>query len=190
MSELCDGMVAGRPLASGRSRAQARGARWPSVLLAAAAVGSALLPATAAEPARFSPSAGRPLQVATKVGPAGGLKVDHAVVPAGGLPPQSRCGHGPRVPCPRCMPAEGHGPVPGQGAFSNGGGSMPCAVRPDVFGFYGTSWRRWPGTGVTPVANEEAATPARPPRIEVPAVDEESPPAEAAGPAAAAADLP
>ncbi|MFM8891144.1 MAG: hypothetical protein ACKOTB_05880 [Planctomycetia bacterium] len=29
-----------------------------------------------------------------------------------------------------------------------------------------------------PVANDEAATPARPPRIEVPAVDEESPPVD------------
>jgi hypothetical protein len=47
-------------------------------------------------------------------------------------------------------------------------------VRPDVFGFYGTKWRKWPGEGVVQASNNEAATPVRPPRAEVPAVDEES----------------
>jgi hypothetical protein len=47
-------------------------------------------------------------------------------------------------------------------------------VRPDVFGFYGTKWRKWPGEGVVQASNNEAATPVRPPRTEVPGVDEES----------------
>jgi len=47
-------------------------------------------------------------------------------------------------------------------------------VRPDVFGFYGTKWRKWPGAGVVQASNNEAATPVRPPRAEVPAVEEES----------------
>lgn len=82
------------------------------------------------------------------------------------------------------MPAETPPQTAGLGAApcQHGPCSAACPVRPEVFGFYGTAWRRWPGTGVVPVANEEAATPARPPRIEVPAVDEESPPADAANP--------
>jgi hypothetical protein len=47
-------------------------------------------------------------------------------------------------------------------------------VRPEVFGFYGTQWRRWPGSGVVQASNNEAATPARPPRAEVPGAEEES----------------
>ena len=58
-------------------------------------------------------------------------------------------------------------------------------MRPDVFGFYGTQWRRWPGSGVVQASNNEAATPARPPLAEVPGAEEES-----LVPDAAAADLP
>jgi hypothetical protein len=47
-------------------------------------------------------------------------------------------------------------------------------VRPGTFGYYGTQWRRWPGQGVVPVSNEEAATPVVPPKSEVPSADEES----------------
>ncbi|MFM9197268.1 MAG: hypothetical protein ACKOWG_16320 [Planctomycetia bacterium] len=47
-------------------------------------------------------------------------------------------------------------------------------MRPDVFGFYGTQWRRWPGSGVVRVSNNEVANPARPPAAEVPGPDEES----------------
>jgi hypothetical protein len=47
-------------------------------------------------------------------------------------------------------------------------------VRPEVFGFYGTRWRKWPGEGVVQASNNEAATPVRPPQTEVPGVDEES----------------
>jgi hypothetical protein len=54
-----------------------------------------------------------------------------------------------------------------------------------VFGFYGTQWRRWPGSGVVQASNNEAATPARPPRAEVPGAEEES-----LTPDAAAEDLP
>ena len=60
-----------------------------------------------------------------------------------------------------------------------------CPVRPDRFGFYGTQWRTWPGTGVVQASFTEASTPVRPPRSEVPSADEESPaalePGEAAG---------
>jgi hypothetical protein len=47
-------------------------------------------------------------------------------------------------------------------------------VRPDVFGFYGTKWRQWPGAAVVQASNNEAATPVRPPRAEVPGAGEES----------------
>jgi hypothetical protein len=50
-----------------------------------------------------------------------------------------------------------------------------CPVRPAQFGYYGTQWRRWPGAGVVPVSGFEDATPAAPPRLQVPGPDEESP---------------
>jgi hypothetical protein len=53
-------------------------------------------------------------------------------------------------------------------------------VRPEVFGFYGTRWRKWPGEGVVQASNNEAATPVRPPRAEVPGVEEESLPPDPA----------
>jgi hypothetical protein len=49
-----------------------------------------------------------------------------------------------------------------------------CPVRPDVFGFYGTQWRRWPGAGVVPASATDAAAPARPARSQVPSAAEES----------------
>jgi hypothetical protein len=49
-----------------------------------------------------------------------------------------------------------------------------CPVRPDVFGFYGTQWRRWPGAGVLPASANEAAAPARPARSQLPSAAEES----------------
>jgi hypothetical protein len=49
-----------------------------------------------------------------------------------------------------------------------------CPVRPQEFGFYETNWRRWPASGVVPATNLEAATPAAPPRSEVPNADEEA----------------
>jgi hypothetical protein len=49
-----------------------------------------------------------------------------------------------------------------------------CPVRPDVFGFYGTQWRRWPGSGIVQASSVEAATPARPSRSAIPGPQEES----------------
>ncbi len=49
-----------------------------------------------------------------------------------------------------------------------------CPVRPGTFGYYGTQWRRWPGQGVVPVSNVEAATPVQPPKSAIPDADEES----------------
>jgi hypothetical protein len=49
-----------------------------------------------------------------------------------------------------------------------------------VFGFYGTQWRRWPGSGVVQASNNEAATPAQPPAAELPGPGEESPETDAA----------
>lgn len=169
------------PKAGARAPARILG-RSTFLAISLAAV-STILPVTAGEPARLSPPPGRPLQSAPRTKSAG-PKIDPAVVPAGGVQSQPRCGHGPRVPCPRCMPSEGLPQATGQGAGAcqNGPCSAACPVRPEVFGFYGTAWRRWPGTGVIPAANEEVATPARPPRIEVPAVDEESPASDAAVP--------
>jgi len=85
-----------------------------------------------------------------------------------------RCSHCQRTACPRCRVAEGgqtrhrqcaHGLCPAN-----------CPVRPDVFGFYGTQWRRWPGEGSVAASDNEAATPARPPRAEVPEATEEAVP--------------
>jgi hypothetical protein len=50
-----------------------------------------------------------------------------------------------------------------------------CPVRPGQFGYHGTEWRRWPGTGVVPVSAVSDAVPVRPPRSVVPGPDEESP---------------
>jgi len=79
------------------------------------------------------------------------LKVDHAVMPAGGAHAEAKCGQCQQGYCP-----------------------AHCPVRPEVFGFYGTQWRRWPGSGVHQGVNDEAATPARPPKAEVPEAAEES----------------
>lgn len=68
-----------------------------------------------------------------------------------------------------------------------------CPVRPEVFGFYGTQWRRWPGAGVVPTSATDAATPAPPGRSQVPSAAEESLPQDNAATepeAAPAADVP
>jgi hypothetical protein len=116
--------------------------------------------------------------------PARSPKVDHAVMPAGGgSEGHSACGQCQRSACPQCRIAEGkhhgHRPCP------HGLCPAHCPVRPDVFGFYGTRWRRWPGSGVVQVSNDDAVTPARPPKTEVPGPREES-----IEPDAAAEDLP
>lgn len=92
--------------------------------------------------------------------------VDPAVTPAGG--------HG----CRACGPA---GCRPGHACghrhhrdCRDGVCAAYCPVRPGTFGFYGTSWRKWPGQGVTPVSHQTEVTPALPPRSEVPGADDES----------------
>mgnify|MGYP006267001311 CR=1 FL=1 len=90
--------------------------------------------------------------------------VDSAVVPAGGVCHGCREGH-----CRTCRPGGHH-------AGCRDGKCHPsCPVRPQEFGFYGTQWRRWPGQGIVPAANEQDATPARPPKSAVPRAEEESP---------------
>lgn len=85
--------------------------------------------------------------------------VDHSVQPAGGA-------------CRQCGPA---GCKHGHHRDCRDGACVPyCPVRPSTFGFYGTQWRRWPGAGVVPVSNEQAATPVKPPKSSVPGPDEES----------------
>lgn len=112
------------------------------------------------------PSAGRP--AARPVASASRPKtmIDPAVTPAGG--------HG----CRDCGPAGcSHGHATGQRHHRDcrNGVCVPfCPVRPTTFGFYGTNWRKWPGQGVVPVSHEQLATPALPPRSEVPGVDDES----------------
>jgi len=49
-----------------------------------------------------------------------------------------------------------------------------CPVRPQQFGFYGTQWRRWPGSAVVPVSGTRDAGPVSPPRSAVPGPGEES----------------
>ncbi len=100
-------------------------------------------------------------------------KIDHAVTQAGGNGSgRSACSQCQRSACPQCRIAEGthHGHRP----CSHGLCPAHCPVRPDVFGFYGTRWRRWPGSGVVQVSNDDAVTPARPPKAEVPGPREES----------------
>lgn len=121
------------------------------------------LPSSAAPPLGMEP---RPDADASA--PAGRLIIDHAVVPAGG----GRCPH-----CPggRCRHADGMHRSRGHHRHCRPGMCVPhCPVRPAEFGFYGTQWRRWPGQQVVPVS-ADAATPAMPPKSEVPAADEESP---------------
>lgn len=91
--------------------------------------------------------------------------VDRAVVPAGGV-----------AACQECGPAGcRHGHAHRHHRDCRDGACVPyCPVRPGTFGFYGTQWRRWPGEGVVPVSHERDATPASPPRSEVPNADEES----------------
>jgi hypothetical protein len=94
-----------------------------------------------------------------------GRIVDPAVVPAGAMP------------CTRCGPAcGGHGGgLHGHHAGCREGNCVPyCPVRPDRYGYYGTQWRRWPGQQVMQVSNDQAATPVKPPRSEVPGPNEES----------------
>ena len=105
--------------------------------------------------------------------PARRPKVDHAVMPAGGVASRpAKCTHCQRSACPQCRLAEGH--HHGHAQCQHGLCPAHCPVRPDVFGFYGTKWRQWPGAAVVQASNNEAATPVRPPRAEVPGVGEES----------------
>lgn len=105
-------------------------------------------------------AAARPARVDPAVTPAGGARAAHA-----------ECGECRRAACPQCRLApERH---PGHAPCQHGLCPAHCPVRPDVFGFYGTQWRRWPGSNVVQV-NIEAATPARPPRSTVPTPLEES----------------
>lgn len=130
------------------------------------------------------PTASRSSDRTTAKPPTRSPKVDHAVMPAGGMPAdQGRCSQCQRSACPQCRLAETH--HHGHSQCQHGLCPAHCPVRPDVFGFYGTRWRRWPGSGVVQASNNEAATPARPPRAEVPEADEES-----LGPDPAAEDLP
>jgi hypothetical protein len=108
------------------------------------------------------------IQTHVQSAPPGGARVDPAVVPAGG----AGCRHCGDM---RCSP---HGGAcrAGHHADCRPGQCVPfCPVRPAQFGFYGTQWRRWPGSGVVPVSDLQDATPVEPPRLEVPGPDEESP---------------
>ena len=109
--------------------------------------------------------------------------------------------HGKACGCGNGAVCEQHRPVSrcdgrcGTGGCGKPGCPAHCPVRPDRFGFYGTQWRAWPGQGVVQASFDEAATPVRPPKSEVPTADEESPsaapellPGEEPGEAAAAAE--
>lgn len=144
----------------------------------------------AAEPASVRPDQSRPAPSRSRAGrpeatranePANGRrpKVDHAVKQAVGIDSgQARCSQCQRSTCPHCQPVDrthrGHHPC------QHGLCPAHCPVRPDVFGFYGTQWRRWPGSGVVQASSNEAATPAQPPAAEVPGPGEESPETDAA----------
>jgi hypothetical protein len=91
---------------------------------------------------------------------------DPAVRPAGGAGCHS-CGPG------GCRQA--HGKHHGHHAGCRDGVCVPyCPVRPQQFGFYGTQWRRWPGSAVVQVSGTRDAGPVSPPRSAVPGPNEES----------------
>lgn len=119
-------------------------------------------------------------------------KIDPAVMQAGGTASgHAKCSQCQRSACPQCRLAEGHKHA--HSHCQHGLCPAHCPVRPDVFGFYGTQWRRWPGSGVVQAANNEAATPVRPPRAEIPGAEEESFAPDGAAenlPGPAAAELP
>jgi len=144
---------------------------WPGILTGLALACSL---ASAAESAAV-----RPQQKATARSP----KVDHAVMPAGGGDGQPACSQCRRSACPQCRIPEGK--HHGHQSCPHGLCPAHCPVRPDVFGFYGTRWRRWPGSGVIQASNDDAVTPAKPPKEEVPGPREES-----LEPDPAAAELP
>jgi len=50
-----------------------------------------------------------------------------------------------------------------------------CPVRPDVFGYHATQWRKWPQTTATGQPQPGDVTPAAPPKSAIPKADEESP---------------
>ena len=171
---------------------------WIGVMIAVTLVGSL----QAAEPATTRPTQPRAGQVRPTGGaqpssrpaagqagernPARSHKVDHAVLPAGGAATgQARCSQCQRAACPQCRLPDPQQHAHAHAHCQHGLCPAHCPVRPDVFGFYGTQWRRWPGSGVVQASNNEAATPARPPLAEVPGAEEES-----LVPDAAAADLP
>jgi hypothetical protein len=143
--------------------------------------------AVAGEPAVLRPAAARPLPTGRPA-----AKIDPAVAPAGGERGQ-RCGHCGKAACPQCRLRDGHcgGSTP-HARCQHGLCPAHCPVRPDVFGFYGTQWRRWPGSGVVPASATDAAAPARPARSQVPSAAEESLPLEEAAeePAAPPAAVP
>lgn len=103
----------------------------------------------------------RPARVDPGVAQAGGARAAHA-----------DCRECRRAACPQCrLAADRH---PGHEPCQHGLCPAHCPVRPDVFGFYGTQWRRWPGATIIQASHDEAATPARPPRSIVPMPLEES----------------
>lgn len=91
---------------------------------------------------------------------------DSQVAPAGGGRCEGHCSDG------RC----GHGRARSHHADCRHGYCAPhCLVRTESYGYYGTRWRRWPGSGVVPASALEGATPIPTPRSTVPSADEESP---------------
>jgi len=134
-------------------------------------------------PAVKPPVAARPMPIRPAPRATGrSANVDHAVVSAGGADGgNSKCVQCSRAACPQCRLDTGlH---KGHKACPHGLCPAHCPVRPDVFGFYGTQWRKWPGSGVVQASNIEAVTPSPPPEVDVPGPLEESPqqaaPAEA-----------
>lgn len=133
-----------------RRRPGPRRDRRIAIPLTLLAVASAIGSASAAEQRRAETASG---QARSKT------IVDHAVEPAGG----------------GCRACGGAGCRHRHTAGCRDGVcEAACPVRPGTYGFYGTQWRRWPGSGVVPASREEAVTPVKPPRSEVPRADEES----------------
>ena len=135
-----------------------------SVIVVISAVAASAVAANSTGESRSVPAARGQAQSQANGRPSKTI-VDHAVQPAGGGCRQ--CGTG---GCKTCRSAAHRH----HRDCRDGHCVASCPVRPHTYGFYETQWRRWPGEGVVPVSNEQAATPVVPPKSEVPSADEES----------------
>jgi hypothetical protein len=175
-SDIIDATIVAADARGVRPRSSLRSILGFSIVFCATVVlltgGSSAADRVARPPGRLAASAAAPMPVpAVPTDRTSAARVDPLVSPAGGAH-AGPCGRCSRKACPQCrLPAE-HAAF--HGACQHGLCPAHCPVRPDVFGFYGTQWRKWPGAGAVRASFQEDATPVRPPKAEIPKATEES----------------